>query len=281
MQSGWGSRRFEAPTSVDSSGGERGCSFRSRSEGSLVPVCTRYIVGADGATSRVARALGLSTNTETIVGVEDVLHGVRLEGPPMLHCYLDPVLAPGYIGWVAHDGHEMHIGVGGYADAFSPTASLATLRNRVSRDFDISRGKLAERRGGRIPVGGVLPNISSRSGLLIGDAAGAVSPLTAGGLDGAMRLSRYAAEVLATAVEQDDPGVLSLYDGGRLDTRFISRQWMRRLLTCVRSPLVVETGCALLRTPPLSALAWQIFFGRGSFPEPDRGPLRVMELGSR
>ncbi len=250
-------------------------------EGSPIPVWTQYIVGADGAASRVASALGLSTNSETIVGVEDVLHGVPLEGPPMLHCYLDPGLAPGYIGWVAHDGHEMHLGVGGYADAFSPAGSLAALRHRVARDFDISRGTLAERRGGRIPVGGVLPNISCRSGLLTGDAAGAVSPLTAGGLDGAMRLSRYAAEVLATAVEQDDPDVLSLYDGVRLDTRLVSRRWMRCVLTSVRSPLLVEAGCALLRTPPLAAFAWQIFFGRRSFPEPDRGPLRVMELDRR
>jgi flavin-dependent dehydrogenase len=242
--------------------------------GRATTVRARYLVGADGSSSRVAASLGLSANRESIVGVEEIVSGVPLDGPPALHCYLDPVLAPGYIGWAAHDGHELHVGVGGYAARFSPGASLAELRRRASADFDLSRARVVERRGGRIPVGGILPRISCRQGLLVGDAAGAVSPLTAGGLDGAMRLSRYAAEVLATAIELDDPRVLMLYRGRELGTRFISRQWMRRLLARARSPLLVELGCAVLRTPPFSSLASHVFFGRGSFPEPDRAVLR-------
>ena len=38
----------------------------------------RFIVGADGANSRVARQLNLDCNSEWIVGVEDVLKGVPL-----------------------------------------------------------------------------------------------------------------------------------------------------------------------------------------------------------
>lgn len=242
--------------------------------GRATTVRARYLVGADGASSKVAATLGLSANREMIVGVEEIITGVPLEGPPALHCYLDPVLAPGYIGWAAHDGRELHIGVGGYAARFSPGASLAKLRSRISSDFDLSRAQMIERRGGRIPVGGILPKISSRQGLLVGDAAGAVSPLTAGGLDGAMRLSRYAAEVLATAIELDDPQVLSLYSGRELETRFISRQWMRRVLARMRSRLLVELGCAVLGARPFSKLASHVFFGRGSFPEPDRAVLR-------
>jgi flavin-dependent dehydrogenase len=237
-------------------------------------VQSRYLVGADGASSSVAASLGLSANRELIVGVEEIVCGVPLEGPPTLHCYLDPVLAPGYIGWAAHDGRELHIGVGGYAARFSPGASLAEMRRRCAADFDFSRVRVMERRGGSIPVGGILPKISCPHGLLVGDAAGAVSPLTAGGLDGAMRLSRYAAEVLATAIELDDPQVLMLYRGRELKTPLISRQWKRRLFARLRSPLLVELGCAVLRTPPLCALASRVFFGRGSFPEPDRAVLQ-------
>jgi flavin-dependent dehydrogenase len=246
-------------------------------EGRVSRVATRFLVGADGAGSRVAAALGLSENEEFIIGAEEVLEGVPLLGPPALHCFLDPLLAPGYIGWVVHDGNELHLGVGGYADTFSPAAALVPLRGRVEEVFDLARGRVVERRGGRIPVGGILPRISSPRGLLIGDAAGAVSPLTAGGLDGAMRLSRFAAEVLAAAVETGDGEILSLYSGAQFRSRLVSRRWMRRLLAGVRSPLLVEAGCALLRTAPFSRLAWQVFFGRGSFPEPDRAPLRLVE----
>ena len=250
-----------------------GTSVWLRGPRGLERVSTRFIVGADGAKSRVAEALGLSRNEELIVGVEDVIHEVPGTRTPALHCFLDPRLAPGYIAWIADDGQEVHVGVGGYADSFDPNAALAELRRRASDICNLDEGRIVERRGGLIPVGGILPRISAERGLLIGDAAGAVSPLTAGGLDGAMRLSRYAAEVLSLAVKQRSPGPLALYPSEGIGTRFISRRWMRRTLATVRSPLLLELGCAILRTPPFNRLAHGVFFGRGSFPEPDRQPL--------
>jgi flavin-dependent dehydrogenase len=74
-------------------------------------ITTRYLIGADGARSRVARDLKLEINREFIVGVESVLRGAVLDGPPRLLCFLDPKLAPGYIAWIAHDGEETHLGV--------------------------------------------------------------------------------------------------------------------------------------------------------------------------
>ena len=252
---------------------ERGSLVKLDSGSERILVHTRFLVGADGARSRVAAELGLDTNRETIVGAEEVFTGVPSQGSPSLHCFLDPRLAPGYIGWIVDDGRELHLGVGGYADSFNPAAALAELRTRVAPRFDFSGAELVEKRGGLIPVGGILPRISTPRGLLIGDAAGAVSPLTAGGLDGAIRLSRYAAEVLSAAVEREDPSVLALYSGAEYQARFLSRRWMRRAISAVRSPLLVEAGCAVLRAPLLSGLAWHVFFGRGSFPEPDRSGL--------
>ena len=236
----------------------------------LEPVTTRFVVGADGVRSKVATALGLSRNREMIVGVEDVFHGVTGSRLPALHCFLDPRIAPGYIGWLADDGEQIHLGVGGYVDSLDPAAALIELRRKAADICDLSTGEIVERRGGLIPVGGMLSRISCESGLLIGDAAGAVSPLTAGGLDGAMRLSRFAAEVLALAVRRRAPNLLALYSSSEMSTRFFSRRWMRRAIAVVRSPLVVELGCAVLRTTPLRAFAHHVFFGRGSFPEPDR-----------
>jgi flavin-dependent dehydrogenase len=229
-------------------------------------VRARLVVGADGAQSRVAAALGLSENREWIVGVEEVFR-VAAAGPPCFHCWLDPELAPGYLAWVVADGEEVHLGVGGYAERFRPAAALRRFRAKVEDRFGL-RGKMAdERRGGRIPVGGVLPRIASPRGLLVGDAAGAVSPLTAGGLDPCIRLSALAARVAADYVATEDTDTLAAYSGNAFRRRFRSRLVLRRALSAVRSPLAAELAVAAMRTPLLRPVASHVFFGRGSFPD--------------
>src|SRR2546427_4741142 len=105
---------------------------RLENQESSVSVRTRFIVAADGAASRVGCALELDQNREWIVGVEEVLAGVPLEGPPRFHCFLDPRLAPGYLAWVVHDGEEVHLGVGGYPSRFDPMSSLREFRSSVN-----------------------------------------------------------------------------------------------------------------------------------------------------
>lgn len=230
-------------------------------------VRTRYLVGADGATSRVARDLDLDENREWIVGVEDVLRGVPLDGPPRFHCFLDPTLAPGYIAWLIHDGEHVHLGVGGYPAHFAPLQALSAFRRRAAKLMDLERAEHVERRGGRIPVGGVLPRIVNRRGLLLGDAAGAVSPLTAGGLDPCMRLGRLAATAISSYLATGVARSLDACSGGRFRRHFAGRLRLRRALGAVRSPLLVEAGCALLHVPGCDRLAARVFFGRGSFPD--------------
>jgi len=230
-------------------------------------IATRYLIGADGARSRVSRDLNLQRNREWIVGVESVFRGVVLDGPPRLLCFLDPKLAPGYIAWIAHDGEETHVGVGGYPSLFDPVPALQDFRSRVAGIIDLRTAKQIETRAGFIPVGGVLKNIANSIGLLIGDAAGAVSPLTAGGLDPCMRLSAFAATVVTEYLSTGDVRVLQAYSGERFRSRFASRLWARRIASTVRQRQVLELGCALLRLPVLTRFANHVFFGRGSFPD--------------
>ena len=230
-------------------------------------VTTRYLIGADGARSRVGRDLQLDQNREWIVGVESVYEGAVLDGPPRLLCFLDPELAPGYIAWIAHDGEEAHLGVGGYSANFDPNAALETFRSRVAHIIDLRHAKQIERRAGYIPVGGVLRNIANTNGLLLGDAAGAVSPLTAGGLDPCMRLSAFAAQVVSEYLSSGDPQVLSAYSGELFRARFASRLWARRIAANLNQRQLIELGCTVLRFPLLNRIARHVFFGRGSFPD--------------
>ena len=230
----------------------------------------RYLIAADGAQSRLASNLGLESNTEWIIGVEKVFTGARIEGPSKLLCFVDPELAPGYIGWIAHDGEETHLGVAGYRARFNPLASLNRFRTKTAHLVDLSQATEVEQRGGRIPVGGVLRHIANDQGLSIGDAAGAVSPLTAGGLDPCMRLSAFAADVVAEFLRTGDARVLRSYSGERFRARFASRIWARRLASSITNPRVIELGFLALASPVLKPLAHHVFFGRGSFPDVDQ-----------
>ena len=240
---------------------------RLESDGRGRAVRARFVVGADGARSRVARDLGLHENREWIVGVEEVLTGVPLTGPPRFHCFLDPRLAPGYLAWLVHDGEEVHLGVGGYAARFNPVLALGEFREVAARVVDLRGATVTERRGGRIPVGGVLRRIANSRGLLVGDAAGAVSPLTAGGLDPCLRLSGLAARVITNYLATGDPTALAPYSGDAFRARFVSRLWMRRALKTLTHPRLLELSCAAMRLPIFKQLAWHVFFGRGSFPD--------------
>jgi flavin-dependent dehydrogenase len=126
-----------------------------------------------------------------------------------------------------------------------------------------------------------LRNISNSQGLLVGDAAGAVSPLTAGGLDPCLRLSTFAAGVIENYLETGDAEALSAYSGELFRARFVSRLWMRRVISAVQSSALVELGCTLFRLPLFDALVWHVFFGRGSFPDvaPELRPQPAVSTG--
>jgi len=181
---------------------EEGCCVRLTRDGARFDLAARFIIGADGARSRVAADLGLSRNTRFIAGVERVYDGCR-ETARALHCFLDPANAPGYIAWVVQDGAQAHVGVGGelsiphttlkeHATVFRAQAALTRFMRSLDGLIDLAGARQVERRAGLIPVNGVLKRIACTRGLLVGDAAGAVSPLTAGGLDACVRLSEFA-----------------------------------------------------------------------------------------
>ncbi|MFA6955706.1 MAG: NAD(P)/FAD-dependent oxidoreductase [Thermoanaerobaculia bacterium] len=244
-----------------------GSSVALRTNGELRGLNARFVVGADGARSRVARDLGLEINDRFLVGAENVYTSEHDATDGTLHCFLDPELAPGYIAWVAGDAGELHVGVAGESGRFDASVAIERFVAKVASQFGTASEAPFTRRGGLIPVNGVLRRIATPRGLLLGDAAGAVSPLTAGGLDACIRLSSAAARLLVEASRRDDSSLLPQFDGSRFRARFVSRLWMRRAISSVRSPFALDAAVALASIPPFRTLARHVFFGRGSFPD--------------
>ncbi|HWM86109.1 MAG TPA: FAD-dependent monooxygenase, partial [Kofleriaceae bacterium] len=243
-------------------------------------VRARFLVGADGARSPVAASLGLDRNRAFLIGAEDVLPSA-LRGAPVMHCFLDPELAPGYLAWVVDDGEEAHIGVAGHPGRFRPLAALARFRAGLPRHIPLSTGTRIERRGGRIPVGGLLGRIADPHALLVGDASGAVSPLTAGGLDPCLRQSRLAVQVIRAWLGSGQRDAIEAYQAPALRRRFRGRMLLRMGYSRLNARTGVELAFAALRAPVLSPLAARVFFGRGSFPDLDLSRLLNEARGRR
>lgn len=231
------------------------------------PVRAKFVVGADGAHSRVARDLGLDVNRRFLVGAEIVHPIASGTATPAFHCVLDPRVAPGYLGWVVDDGRHAHIGIAGYQHAMRKGVRHLLAEFAADAPGRSEPTGPIEGRGGPIPVGGVLRRLANPAGLLVGDAAGAVSPLTAGGLDPCLRMSELAATVAAEYLRTGDARVLRQYDGDSLRTKFRGRLLLRQAYARLGSPAVAEAAVALTRSRTGRGVAARVLFGDGSFPD--------------
>src|SRR6185436_15411294 len=160
---------------------------------------TSYLVGADGPKSRVARALGLGRNRQFLFGIEHEYAGVAIVDSHMMHCFIDRGIAPGYIAWVVSGVGAVQVGLARRVRDGGPgaRAAMAAFLDKIAPIFDFRAMRPASVRAGLIPCGGVVRPEAAERALLIGDAAGMVSPLTAGGIHTALRHGIAAGRAIA------------------------------------------------------------------------------------
>lgn len=217
----------------------------------------RWLVGADGAKSRVAMRAGLGRVRDFLYGVEHEFAGARLAEPERLHCFIDRRLAPGYIGWAAQAPGGVQLGL-----AFRHRADrtgvpdLDALRRRVGIRLGLAPDLApSSTRAGLIPCGGPVPVLSAPGVILAGDAAGIVSPVTAGGIHSAWRHG----EAVGTAIARHlldggpDPGAVA----ERAAPRFTAKRLLRRAFDHLQADWPFNL---LIGTAPLRHAAERIYF---------------------
>lgn len=221
----------------------------------------RYLLGADGAKSRVAEVFGLGRNREFLVGMETEYEETPTVDPDFLHCFIDSTLAPGYLGWIVPGVGMTQAGLavadGPFGEKRRP--NYPAFLRRASTFFDLTNCEVRNRRSGPIPVGGLVHPLSTRRVLLTGDAAGLVSPLTGGGIRLAFQYGRRAGAAIANYLRDGgpDPGLVM----AREYPRFALKTWMRRLWSAAPANSVIN---ATLFMPPMRALAVWIYFQKRS-----------------
>jgi len=219
---------------------------------------TRYLIGADGARSRVAQCFGLGRNTRFLAGIEAGFEGIGNMDQRFLHCFMDSALAPGYIGWAAPGTDHAQIGL---ATNMSRRPELDRFIARTKRVFDYGAAHEVERRAGRIPCGGTVDPIGAPGVALIGDAAGLVSPMTAGGIRLAFRSGRQAAHAVSEFVFDRGPPPEQVLAAAY--PTFGLKKMMRAALDLAPPNPVLDM---VLSMPGMAALARRIYFHRRGAP---------------
>ena len=175
-----------------------GARVRDNDTGHEEAIDARWVIGADGARSTVARLLGverpvrfprrlgLIAHYEGVDGLRD--HGEMHVGPA------------GYVGLAPTPGGELNVGMalplgdgGRSASARFSAAidSLPAVAVRLSASARITPIR------GAAPIGHRVSRAAGRGWLLVGDAAGFVDPFTGEGIYRALRSARAAAMAMA------------------------------------------------------------------------------------
>lgn len=135
--------------------------------------------------------------------------------------------------------------------------ALGGLFERLKPHCDIRQIRVISRRSGLIPSGGVVKRLGAERVLLVGDAAGTVSPVTGGGIHTALHFGRRAAHMVADYL--DDRGTHPAAALAREVPRYRLKRMLRAALDTAPPNALIN---AMLMTAPMRSLAQRLYFHR-------------------
>ena len=171
----------------------------------------RWFVGADGATSPSAKALGLHADATLNPAIEAELAPPKGRLDPELAelAFYDLTALPGGYAWVFPKKDRYSVGL---CSTFPKVKRLkGFFEDFVARTPFLRVCRVVERKGWVIPLNTRGGRIVSRRGVLAGDAAGCVDPLTGEGIALALRSGRLAAEAVLRALDGEGEAGLAAY----------------------------------------------------------------------
>ncbi|MFZ2189237.1 MAG: NAD(P)/FAD-dependent oxidoreductase [Candidatus Magasanikiibacteriota bacterium] len=176
---------------------------------------TKFLVGADGGNSTVAKLNDkLSKNTKFLIGFEKVFFGDITFGPKpnstVYHFWFGE-FSLGYGGWlsptVIDNKSAFRLGL---AKLEKDKANLKKLDDFINILQEKKIIKIDSENiqpvisfGNKIPIGGVLPNLTADRVMLIGDAGGFCGAFAADGIKGAVLSGKTSAKLITKYLQGD------------------------------------------------------------------------------
>ena len=177
-------------------------------------VKAKVVIGADGPEGRVGNWLGLNTKvalSEMESGIQYEMTNLNLEKSDTIEFYFGSV-APGGYAWIFPKGYDTaNVGID-VSSVKADKSALEYLNDFVAGNSQTKNGEIVEINAGGNPLCGVFDEIISDNLMLVGDAAGCVSPITGGGIDTALESGMIAGRVAAKAVKDNDFGKSNLQE---------------------------------------------------------------------
>ena len=177
-------------------------------------VKAKVVIGADGPEGRVGNWLGLNTKvalSEMESGIQYEMTNLNLEKSDTIEFYFGSV-APGGYAWIFPKGYDTaNVGID-VSSVKTDKSALEYLNDFVEGNSQTKDGQIVEINAGGNPLCGVFDEIISDNLMLVGDAAGCVSPITGGGIDTALESGMIAGRVAAKAVKDNDYGKSNLQE---------------------------------------------------------------------
>ena len=218
---------------------------------------TRYLVGADGPGSPLAKLMGLGLNSNFLFGIEYEYAGRNIAEPGKLHCFIDHRIMPGYIGWIVAGVGVVQLGLARRVrhGQSNSNEAMESFLQKLAPVHDFRGIQPVSIRAGLIPCGGVVKPVAGRRVLLVGDAAGMVSPVTAGGIHSALKHGLAAGYAIADFLngKSEDPSGWFV----RSYPHFRFKRLLRFLFDQFQSDLLFNL---LLSTRPMRAAAGLVYF---------------------
>ena len=176
-------------------------------DGKTHRVQTKFIIGADGAKSKVLKqGLPKVKPAPYVFAYHEIIKSPNAADdnakyhPTRCDVYYQGKLSPDFYAWVFPHGDTASIGVGSAKKGFSLRGAVAQLRD----DANMTKAELVRHEGAPIPMKPIKRWDNGRDIIVTGDAAGLVAPASGEGIYYAMAGGRMVAGSVLAALETGD-----------------------------------------------------------------------------